>query len=192
MTLSTYEPPPLEIKITLALGLTVLSPYYRSFAKSLNLRGNERVLDFGSGSGICTRHIAARLQRSGGHLDCVDVSHGWMEVIRKTLRRYDNASYHLGHITKLDLPASAYDAVVVHFVLHDIPATERPDVINALARKLKPGGRLLLREPAGEGLELDELRSLTLSAGLYPSILDVRRILIGTVIDGSFILTNQV
>ncbi|MDD5467569.1 MAG: hypothetical protein PHS96_07165 [Anaerolineales bacterium] len=38
MTLSIYEPPPLEIKITLALGLTVLSSYYRGFARSLRER----------------------------------------------------------------------------------------------------------------------------------------------------------
>jgi hypothetical protein len=61
MTHSTYEPTPLEIKITLALGLTVLSPYYRGFARSLNLSGDEGILDFGSGSGVCSRHIAALL-----------------------------------------------------------------------------------------------------------------------------------
>ena len=125
------------------LGLTVLSPYYRSFATSLSLHGNERVLDFGSGSGICSRHIAARLQRNGGQLDCVDVSHGWMNVVRNTSRRYDNVSYHLEHTTQLDLPESAYDAVVIHFVLHDIPTAECPGIVKALARRLKPEGRLI-------------------------------------------------
>jgi SAM-dependent methyltransferase len=115
ITLAIYEPPPLEIKTTLALGLTVLSPYYRGFARSLSLLGNERVLDLGSGSGIRSRHIAARLHRCGGQLDCVDISHGWSKVICKTLERYRNVTYHLGHITQLDLPESAHDAVVIHF-----------------------------------------------------------------------------
>lgn len=52
MTIAIYEPPPLEIGLTLALRLTVLSPDYRGFAGGLNLSGSERVLDFGSGSGI--------------------------------------------------------------------------------------------------------------------------------------------
>lgn len=185
MALAIYEPPLMEIKITLALGLSLLSPYYRGFVKSLNLRGGERVLDFGSGAGICSRHIAASLQH-GGHLDCVDVSRGWMAVIRRTLRRYKNVSYHLGRITQLDLPESAFDLVVIHFVLHDIPEPERSTVIIALTSKLKPAGRLVLREPQGEGLALEELVRLTTAAGLNPVALDAHKIAIGAVYDAAF------
>ena len=174
MTFSTYEPPTLEIWLTLGLGLTVLSPTYRSFARSLGLHGDERVLDFGSGSGICSRHIAARLRR-GGQLDCVDISRGWMRVIRRTLRRYAQVGYHLGRITTLDLPEAAYDLVVIHFVLHDIPAAERPDVVAALARRLKPGGRLVLREPQGHGLTLDELDRIMTAAGLRTTAIVAHR-----------------
>lgn len=191
MTLSIYEPAPLEIKITLGLGLTILSPYYHSFARSLKLRGDERVLDFGSGSGVCSRHIAACLQR-GGHLDCVDVSHGWMKVVRKTLRRYKNISYHLGHITQLHLPESAFDVIVIHFVLHDISADERREVVNALGRKLKPKGRLIVREPQGHGLSLDELKNLTAVAGLHPSAINARKTAIGQVFDGCFIHNKEI
>jgi len=184
---STYEPPPLEIKITLALGLTVLSPYYHRFVLDLSLRGDERVLDFGSGSGICSRHIAARLERGRGQLTCLDISRGWMKVIQKTLRRYNNVDYCLGHITQIDLPDSAFDMVVIHFVLHDIPAAERFGVLYSLARKLKPQGRLIVREPQGEGLSLDELRQLAEQAGLKPSTITAHKILIGRVYDGCFI-----
>jgi ubiquinone/menaquinone biosynthesis C-methylase UbiE len=168
MTLSTYEPATLEIWLTLGLGLTVLSPYYRGFARRLGLRGDEQVLDFGSGSGVCSRHVAARL-RHGGHLDCVDISDRWMHVIRRTLSRFDNVGYHRGRITTLALPEAAYDMVVIHFVLHDIPAAERPDVVAALVRRLKPGGRLVLREPQDHGLTLDELDHLMTVAGLRPT-----------------------
>jgi len=185
MTLSIYEPPPLEIKITLGLGLTILSPYYHSFAQSLNLHGDERVLDFGSGSGVCSRHIAACIQR-GGHLDCADISHGWMNIARKTLRRYKNVSYHLGHIAQLDLPDSTFDVIVVHFVLHDIPEGERPGVVKALGRRLKPGGRLIAREPQGRGLTLEELNQLTAAAGLHPINIRPNKVWIGNVYDGAF------
>jgi len=185
MLTSTYEPPDLEVQLTLALGLTVLSPYYRSFARGLNLRGDERALDFGAGSGICSRHIAACLQR-GGHLDCVDVSRRWQEVIRKTLRRYANVGYHLGHITTVDLPDAGFDGVVVHFVLHDIPAIERPTVVAALGRKLRPGGRLILREPQGEGLARDELEQLAITSGLRPAGFVAHKVFIGAVFDAVF------
>lgn len=186
MTHTTYEPPPLEVGLTLALGLTVLSPYYRSFARGLNLSGDERVLDFGSGSGICSRHIAAVLQRGEGRLDCVDISQGWMKVIRRTLRRYDKVRYHLGQIAEVNLPDGAFDVVVVHFVLHDIPAPDRSGVVASLARKLKPDGRLLLREPQGHGLALADLDALAAAAGLHVAALETRNVFIGHVLDGCF------
>ena len=65
-------------------------------------------------------------------------------------------------------PNSAYDLVVMHFVLHDIPAVERKGVMKALARLLKPAGRLVLREPQGEGLKQEEIIMLTIAAGLFP------------------------
>jgi cyclopropane fatty-acyl-phospholipid synthase-like methyltransferase len=104
MTTSFYEPPALEIGLTLGLGLTILNPYYWLFARNLNLAGDERVLDFGSGSGICTRHIAVRLQKDG-YLDCVDISRSWMHVISSTLRRFNNVGYHL----RIDSPAALLD-----------------------------------------------------------------------------------
>jgi ubiquinone/menaquinone biosynthesis C-methylase UbiE len=181
-TLPLYDPPALEVTLTLGLGLTLLSPYYRSFSRQLSLRGSERILDFGSGSGICSRHIAARLQR-GGQLDCVDISPGWMQVLRRSLRRFDNVAYHLGQITQLDLPQAAYDLVVLHFVLHDIPSAEHPRLIHALARKLKPGGRLFLREPQGHGLTPQYVTNLAAKANLQPVSLKTHRVAFLSVYD---------
>lgn len=185
LQLSTYEPAPLEITLTCALGLTVLSPYYRSFAQTLNLRGNERVLDFGSGSGICSRHIAARLKH-GGHLDCVDISRGWQTVIRKTLRRYNNVGFYLGRISEIDLPDDFYDSIVIHFVLHDIPVVECSQIVEALAQLLKPGGRLIVREPGGHGLTKEELTQLIKTAGLQTESIQSQKVFIGQVYDGCF------
>ena len=185
-TAFSYEPTDTEIRLALALGLTILSPYYHQFARGLKLIGNERVLDFGSGLGVCSRHIAACLQRAGGRLDCVDVSHKWICVARKTLRGYSNADFHLGHIAEVTLPDSAFDMVVVHFVLHDIPAVQRLGVMHALARKLKPQGRLMFREPVVETVCPDELRQLGVDAGLISHGFGTRRILIWQVQDGWF------
>ncbi len=185
MTLSTYEPPTLEIWLTRTLGSTILRPYYRGFVRGLNLRGDERLLDYGSGSGVLSRHIAARLQKSGGYLDCVDVSQRWMNVIRRTLWCYANVGYHLGHVTQLNLPDAAYDAVVIHFVLHEILAPERSAVVGTLARKLKAGGRLVLREPQGEGLTPEELRRLASTAGLEIDTLKARQLAFRAVYDAS-------
>ncbi len=181
-----YEPSDTEIRVTLALGLTVLSPYYHQFTRGLRLKGSERVLDFGAGSGVCSRHIAACLQRAGGSLDCVDVSQKWIHVARRTLQRYNNAHFHLGHIAEVPLPDDAFDLVVIHFVLHDVPTGQRLGVLRALARKLRPQGRLMLREPLAAGLCPDDVRQLALDAGLIPHELRARRLLIWQIQDGWF------
>ena len=80
----SYEPSKLEICLTLGIG-AIIAPFYRSYVETLPLQDNEKVLDFGSGSGILSRHIASHLERGGGHLTCVDISSRWMKVARYTL-----------------------------------------------------------------------------------------------------------
>lgn len=186
MTPFFIEPTQIEIRLTLALGLTILSPYYRSFAENLDLNGNESVLDFGSGSGVCSRHIASRLQKNRGKLTCVDISSVWQRVIKKTLRRFKNVSYLQGLIYELAIPDSSYDVIVIHFVLHDIPTGERGQVMQALTRKLKSGGCLVVREPLGEGITLENLFQLTQSSGLQLNALKTDKVFIGQVLDGAF------
>jgi hypothetical protein len=103
------------------------------------------------------------------------------------LRRFPNVCLYLGDIGALGLPDDAYDAVVVHFVLHDIPRPQRGRIVSALVDKLKPAGRLLMREPVGHGLELRELRSLAERSSLHIASLAEHKVAIGPVIDGNFI-----
>ncbi len=186
----SYEPSTMEICLTLGIG-AIIAPCYRSYVNSLPLQEDEKVLDFGSGSGILSRHLAARLARGGGHLTCVDISSRWMKVIRNTLRRFDNVSYQLGHITQVDLPDASFDTILIHFVLHDIPAAERPLIVQTLGRKLKPGGRLILREPQGHGLDLPELQALTTAAGLASQDFEAHKVWLGPVYDGWYIKSRS-
>jgi ubiquinone/menaquinone biosynthesis C-methylase UbiE len=181
----SYEPSKMEIYLTLGIG-GIIAPFYRSYVNSLPLQEDEKVLDFGSGSGILSRHIAARLERGGGQLTCVDISARWMKIIQRTLRRYNNVTLRLGHITQVDLPDASFDTVLIHFVLHDIPAAERPLIMQTLARKLKPGGRLILREPQGHGLDMPETEALTSAAGLVSQDFEAHKVWLGPVIDGIF------
>ncbi len=145
----------------------LLSGSYRRFVDSMGLRGDERVLDFGAGSGAAARHLAKRLQ-AGGHLTCVDISPVWQGVARKTLRHYENIDFALGDIRELKLPAESYDVVVMHWMLHDVPAADRRPILAALVGLLRPGGRLYAREPSRkeEGIEVTALRNLLGGAGL--------------------------
>jgi ubiquinone/menaquinone biosynthesis C-methylase UbiE len=181
---STYEPNDLEIGVTLGLGLTVLSPYYFSFANSIGLTGKERVLEFGSGSGICSRHIAHRLTHRGGRLDCVDISSRWMKTIQRTLKRYDNVEYFLGYLDDMDLEMKSYDVIVSHFVLHEIPLTEIPGLLHAFSRLLNTRGRVIFREPMRKMPNENELEKLAKSSALRVTSLKQSRLLFGDVMDG--------
>lgn len=186
--MSRYEPSTGEVWLTLIAG-KVLGRYYRGYVDSLELDADGRVLDFGSGSGVCSRHLAQRLA-PGGHLTCVDVSHRWQEVIRKQLRRYPHVDYRCGEMWTLDLPPGSYDAVFVHFVLHDIPEHEHDRILAAFARSLKDGGRVLIREPSnpGHGMLLEDMRALFERNGFVTRMCRADSVpLIGPVSDGTFV-----
>lgn len=187
--MSTYEPSAAEAFVTLLLAKTILSRYYARYVRSLNLEGGEWVLDYGSGPGVAARCIAARLAEGGGHLTCVDVSQTWNRIAQRTTKRYAYVEHKLGDIAALDIENDAYDVVFIHFVLHDIPARERPDIARHLAAKLRKGGRLLMREPTteGHGMSPEEVRQLMTGAGLRQvSSKTGKALLIQPICDGRF------
>jgi len=182
------EPNRLQVFFTVLLGDRMSRPYKR-YVDSFGLAGNEMVLDYGSGWGRIARHIAERLSQGNGHLTCVDVSKVWMETIQKRLKKYPNVGYKLGDIAALDIADGAYDIVVVHFVLHHVAKDEQQEKLAILARKLKPRGRLFIREftRADHGTPPAEIRALMSAAGLYERESRMTRSLImGEVFDGVF------
>lgn len=154
------EPGLFEVKLTLFLGNTLVSSHYKNYIDELDIRGDETILDYGSGSGVCSRHLAQRLIKEGGHLTCVDVSHVWIEVIQKTLKKFPNIDYKFGHIQDVDIQSESYDAIFIHFVLHDIVHAERLEIMKHLVPKLKKGGKLFLREPTDWGITEDEINHI--------------------------------
>ncbi|MGE5576093.1 MAG: class I SAM-dependent methyltransferase [Syntrophothermus sp.] len=98
---------------------------YTRHIRSLGLKGTERTLDFGSGSGACSRHLTALLQKDG-HLTCVDTSHFMPGKARKRLGRYANIDFQVGELPELGLPEKSFDVVFVHYALHEVsPARGR-------------------------------------------------------------------
>ena len=149
----------------------LLSPLYRRYVEEMGLRGDERVLDYGSGSGAAARHLAKGLQ-AGGQLTCIDVSARWQVVIRRVLRDYPDVDFRLGDVRAMALPESMFDVVLVHWMLHDVAPWDRRSVVAELARLLRPGGRLFSREPTGakHGMPAAQAREVYAAAGLKESL----------------------
>jgi ubiquinone/menaquinone biosynthesis C-methylase UbiE len=166
----SFEEPSRSKVYRMMFEMNVLGrPYYRRYVKELGLRGNERVLEYGSGPGAASRYLAQQLLSGGGHLTCVDISSVWMSHLKRRMRGYQNVDFKLGDIVSLDIEDATYDVVTIHFVLHEIEESLRQEKVNALSQKLKSGGRMFIREPLSvrHGMPPDEVRTLVSSAGLH-------------------------
>jgi ubiquinone/menaquinone biosynthesis C-methylase UbiE len=141
--------------------------FHPAYVSTLGLTGTERVLEFGSGGGCLSRALAGVLSLDGS-LSCVEISPYWIMKAQQRLKAYPFIEFLQGEITHLNLPENHFDAAIIHFVLHDIDPAERINVVNALARTLRPEGTLFIREPAkpSHGMPLAEIRSLMRDSGM--------------------------
>lgn len=141
---------------------------YKRYVESLDWRGDEKVLDFGCGSGAASKHIAPILWKGGGELTCLDKSAVWIEIAKQRLRYYPHITFKVGDLRQTDLDKEWFDVVFIHFMLHDVKQPQRPALIKALAQTLKPEGRLHIREPikSSHGMTAAEIRQLMAEQGL--------------------------
>lgn len=183
------DPSKMTIRVHEFFWFKVRKNYYRNFVKTLELKSNEKVLDFGCGPGAASKFIASELEEGGGELTCFDISQKWIERAKKNLSRFSNIEYHVEDIRKWDEKDEFYDSVVVHVMLHDIPQKERPQVVRALAKKMKPGASLIIREPTkkGHGIRPEEIRELMENNNLKEVKSEIlERALLGTTFTGHY------
>lgn len=165
------EPSRVEVFSSRLFANRLLSPLYRRYVDQMSLRGDERVLDYGSGGGAAARHLAKRLQAGGGRLTCMDVSERWQTSLRRVLHAYPEVEFRLGDVRAMGLHEASYDVILVHWMLHDVPPGDQPSIVTELARLLRPGGRLFSREPtrAKHGMPAARVRELFAATGLRES-----------------------
>jgi len=149
------------------LNYRLRKPLYEAHVKHMKLKGNEKVLDFGCGGGASSQPFLKELTK-GGHLTCLDLSKFWLSKAKKRFKDYSNVEFKLGDIFKIDIPDSSFDVISIFDVLHDIVQDRRQDTVDTLSSKLKPGGKLFIKEPIRKrhGMPVDEIRDLMKRGGL--------------------------
>jgi ubiquinone/menaquinone biosynthesis C-methylase UbiE/Fe2+ or Zn2+ uptake regulation protein len=107
------------------------------------------LLDLGTGTGRMLELFGPRIERGLG----LDLSLDMLLLARDRLERagLKNCSVRQGDIYDLPLPDHAFDAVIIHQVLHFLDDGGR--AIREAARVLKPGGLLLVVDFAPHELE---------------------------------------
>ncbi len=141
-----YEDSPLPI----AAGQTISQPYIVAFmVEALNLRGGERVLEIGAGSG----YAAAILAQIAARVYSIERIGELAKSAAATLVRlgYDNVEIRHADGTRGWPEQAPFDAIVV--------AAGGPEVPESLKQQMKIGGRLII--PIGSTPEIQELVRVT-------------------------------
>lgn len=144
--------------------------YGRGVLSLLEPQPGEAILDLGCGTG----HLAKAIAESGAHVVGID---GSASMIASARTAYPELEFHVQDARNFSLPTT-FDAVFSNATLHWIPEAEQ--VVSAIARALKPGGRFVA-EFGGKGnvasiittiqQALWEVAQLKVDAGwYYPSI----------------------
>jgi SAM-dependent methyltransferase len=108
--------------------------------RELALRGDERIVDFGSGLGQFTCAMARAVPRGG----VVGIERS--DEQRAKALREANVEYRAGDVLSLDLGDEwgTFDLAHTRFLLEHVPDPLR--VVQAMVRAVKPGGRIVLED----------------------------------------------
>lgn len=190
--MSITEPTKTMILVHEFFWFKLMKGYYRNFVSLIELKGDEKVLDFGCGPGAASKLIAQSLEQGEGELTCLDISKTWIGRAKKRLNQFSNVEYYAEDIRKWDEKNDYYDTVVVHIMLHDIPKSERPEIVKALAQKMKVGATLIIREPTKEkhGMSPEEIQMLMTTNSLKEMTSDITKLFfMGTLYTGFYCKT---
>jgi ubiquinone/menaquinone biosynthesis C-methylase UbiE len=109
------------------------------------LRGDERLLDAGCGTGLTALRIAARYPGCSVH--GIDLSQKMIETARKDAAQQDLAvDFRVGTITDLPYPDAFFDVVLTNIMYHHLDLAEKRQAVAEIVRVVKAGGRYVSAE----------------------------------------------
>ncbi len=145
---------------TPALGFRALTPIYdaaiafltretvwrSTLIKAIGLKGGERLLDVGCGTGSLTVRLAR--ETAGAEVTGIDPD---PDVLRrakgKAARASVRATFHEGFLSAAFFDGrEKYDVITSSLVFHQVPLDGKAEILSMIRRGLKPGGRVLIAD----------------------------------------------
>jgi ubiquinone/menaquinone biosynthesis C-methylase UbiE len=120
--------------------------YDKHIVALLELRGSDRVLDLGCGTGVLTRMIADRLNADeGGEAMGIDAAAKMIGVARKK-RATGNCRFEAMAAESLSLEDASFDSVVSSLFFHHVQPDLKQEALSEAFRVLRSGGRLVIAD----------------------------------------------
>lgn len=125
----------------------------RRLLRELRVQPGQVVCDLGCGNGFYTLRLA-RLTGSRGKVYAVDIQREMLDMLEERAGEADleNVIPVLGSETDPRLPANAVDLVLMVDVYHEFSHPQ--EMLSAIRKSLKPGGRIAVAEFRGEDPEV--------------------------------------
>lgn len=117
------------------------NPASRALLESAGIRAGDCVADFGCGHGAMTAWLAERVGE-GGTIYAVDSASEQLEIAGRELAGCRNVHFLCARVEDEPLPAAHLDVAYCRFLLLHVP--DPLAAVRAMARMLKPTGRLVL------------------------------------------------
>ncbi len=118
--------------------------YRKRAIRLLELRGSERLLDVGCGTGILTRMIARQLSAPDACAIGLDAAPKMIAVARRNSPGLAHLRFDVGVAETLAYDDAVFDSAVSTFFFHHIDADLKRRSLAELRRVLKPGGKLVI------------------------------------------------
>ena len=122
----------------------------REIVRCLNVDTDRplRVLEVGSGTGVCTREITDYLKDRKYSLDAIEVNETFAQSLRAEFKDNKQIVVHQADITKWQ-PTQQYDVIVSTLPFNLLPLHVTEKVIASFKKWIVPGGRISYVEGAG-------------------------------------------